>query len=136
MIMMMMIQVRCLVPELCDTNGAYLVATDQGYGDRTDFVMSPRAFLKLGRDEYSSEELKKYGTVDIEYKRVPCTYTGNVLFHIKETSTNPGYFALVILNVNGIHDVTAVELYQVIISPFKLLKVFYICLKNDKNIIA
>ncbi|KAG4930464.1 hypothetical protein AAZX31_17G143300 [Glycine max] len=105
-------QVRCLVPELCDTNGAYLVATDQGYGDRTDFVMSPRAFLKLGRDEYSSEELKKYGTVDIEYKRVPCTYTGNVLFHIKETSTNPGYFALVILNVNGIHDVTAVELYQ------------------------
>lgn len=106
-------QVRCLVAELCDSNGAYLVATDQGYGDNTDFIMSQRAFLKLGRDDNASQELKKYGTLDIEYKRVPCTYTGNVLFYIKETSSNPGYFALVILNVNGIHDVTAVEMWQV-----------------------
>ncbi|KAK7386284.1 hypothetical protein VNO78_26409 [Psophocarpus tetragonolobus] len=105
-------QVRCLIPRLCDANGAYLVATDQGYGDRTDFIMSPRAFFKLGRNAKASEELKKYGTLDIEYKRVPCTYTGNVLFHIKETSSNPGYFAVVILNVNGKNDVTAVELWQ------------------------
>lgn len=89
------------------------MATDQAYGDNTDFVMSPRAFTELGRDQNAYEELKKYGTVDIEYRRVPCTYTGNVLFYIKETSSNPGYFAVVILNVNGINDVTAVELWQV-----------------------
>ncbi|XP_014507592.1 expansin-like B1 [Vigna radiata var. radiata] len=105
-------QVKCLIEKLCDENGAYLVATDQGYGDNTDFVMSPRAFTELGRDENAYEELKKYGTVDIEYRRVPCTYTGNVVFYIKETSSNPGYFAVVLLNVNGINDVTAVEMWQ------------------------
>ncbi|RDX71116.1 Expansin-like B1 [Mucuna pruriens] len=114
-------QVKCLIPKLCDVNGAYLAVTDQGYGDNTDFVMSPRAFSKLGINKAASAELKKYGTVDIEYKRVPCTYTGNVLFHIKETSTNPGYFALVILNVNGIHDVTAVEMWQMESGQWKPL---------------
>jgi len=107
-----MIQVKCLIENLCDENGAYLAATDQGYGDNTDFVMSPRAFTQLGHDENAYEELKKYGTVDIEYRRVPCSYTGNVVFYIKESSSNPGYFAVVILNVNGINDVTAVELWQ------------------------
>ncbi|XP_020231247.1 expansin-like B1 [Cajanus cajan] len=105
-------QVRCKIPSLCDVNGAHLVVTDNGAGDNTDFIMSPRAFSKLGRNNAASANLKKYGTVDIEYKRVPCTYTSNVLFHIKEASTNPGYFAVVILNVNGIHDITAVEMWQ------------------------
>ncbi|RDX88596.1 Expansin-like B1 [Mucuna pruriens] len=105
-------QVRCKIPEYCGVNGAYVVVTDYGAGDRTDFIMSPRAFSKLGRNKAASAELKKYGTVDIEYKRVPCTYTGNVLFHIKETSSNPGYFAVVILNVNGKYDITAVEMWQ------------------------
>jgi len=109
---MMVVQVKCKIPELCDANGAFLVATDQGYGDRTDFVMSPQAFSRLGRNQNASAELKKYSTVDIEYRRVPCTFMGNVLFHIKESSSNPGYLAVVILNINGKYDVTAVEMWQ------------------------
>lgn len=127
-----MIQVKCLIPKLCDVNGAFLVATDYGQGDRTDFIMSPRAFSKLGRNKNASEELKRYGTVDVEYNRVPCTFTGNILFHIKETSSNPGYFAVVILNVNGIYDVNAVEMWQVhkqflicLIETVTLLCIFY-----------
>ncbi|XP_020231253.1 expansin-like B1 [Cajanus cajan] len=104
--------VRCQIENVCDVNGVYLAVTDQGYGDRTDFVMSERAFTKMGLNENAAQELKKYGTVDIEYERVPCTYTGNVVFHIQETSSNPGYFALVILYVNGIHDITNVEMWQ------------------------
>ncbi|XP_027916061.1 expansin-like B1 [Vigna unguiculata] len=105
-------QVKCKITEVCDVNGAFLVATDQGYGDRTDFIMSPQAFSRLGRNQNASAELKKYGTVEIEYRRVPCTFIGNVLFHIKESSSNPGYLAVAILNVNGKYDVNAVEMWQ------------------------
>ncbi|KAK7262173.1 hypothetical protein RJT34_29735 [Clitoria ternatea] len=105
-------QVRCKIAEYCDANGANVVVTDYGAGDRTDFIMSPRAFSQLGRNKAASEKLKKYGVLDIEYKRVPCRYSGNVLFHVQESSNNPGYFAVILLNVNGKYDVTAVELWR------------------------
>ncbi|XP_027335516.1 expansin-like B1 [Abrus precatorius] len=105
-------QVRCKIPEYCDDNGAFVVATDYGAGDRTDFIMSPRAFSSLGRNKDATAKLMKYGVVDIEYKRVPCRYPGNIKFHVQESSSNPGYFAVLILNVNGKYDVAAVELWQ------------------------
>ncbi|KAK7262170.1 hypothetical protein RJT34_29731 [Clitoria ternatea] len=104
-------QVRCKIAEYCNANGANVVVTDYGEGDRTDFILSPRALEQLGRNN-ASEKLKKYGVLDIEYKRVPCRYPGNVLFHVKESSNNPGYFAVILLNVNGKYDVTAVELWR------------------------
>ncbi|WJX94801.1 hypothetical protein P8452_76183 [Trifolium repens] len=63
-------QVRCKIPQYCDENGATLVVTDYGEGDRTDFIMSPRGYSRLGRNADASAELFKYGVVDIEYKRV------------------------------------------------------------------
>jgi expansin (peptidoglycan-binding protein) len=112
---MMMNQVRCKIPQYCDRNGAYLVVTDYGAGDRTDFIMSPNAFSKLGRNAAASAKLVKYGVVDIEYKRVPCKYGSNIKFQINENSRNPGYFAVLILYVDGTYDVTAVEMWQVYI---------------------
>ena len=112
----MVIQVKCKIPELCDDNGAHVVVTDYGEGDRTDFIMSPRAFSSLGRNHAASEKLKKYGVVDIAYKRIPCRYPGrNTVFKVQESSNNPGYFAVLLLNVGGAYDVTAVELWQVYI---------------------
>ncbi|KAG5028371.1 Expansin-like B1 [Glycine soja] len=106
-------QARCKIPQYCDENGAYVVVTDYGEGDRTDFIMSPRAFSRLGRNADASAELFKYGVVDIEYRRVPCSYTGyNVVFKVHEHSRNPDYFAVVVLYVDGTYDVTAVELFQ------------------------
>ncbi|KAJ1415045.1 RlpA-like protein, double-psi beta-barrel domain [Sesbania bispinosa] len=106
-------QVRCKIPELCDVNGANVVVTDYGEGDRTDFIMSPRGFSKLGRNQDASDKLKKYGVVDVEYRRVSCTFKGySITFEINEHSKNPGYFAIVVLYVGGTYDVTAVEMWQ------------------------
>ncbi|XP_028762630.1 expansin-like B1 isoform X2 [Neltuma alba] len=106
-------QVRCKNPRLCDNDGTTVVATDYGAGDRTDFIMSPNAFKDLGRNPRASEELKKYGVVDIEYRRVPCRFAGyNVRIKIHESSKYPYYLAIVIQYVPGMSDVTAVEIYQ------------------------
>lgn len=76
--------------------------------------MSPRGFSKLGRDLATSEKLKKYGVLDVEYKRVSCTFKGNnMVYQINENSKNPGYFAIVVLYVGGTYDVTAVEMWKV-----------------------
>lgn len=114
MMMMMMNQVRCKIPQFCDENGAYVVVTDYGEGDRTDFIMSPRAYSRLGRNADASAELFKYGVMDVEYRRVPCRYGGyNLLVKVHEHSRNPHYLAIVILYLGGTYDVTAVELWQV-----------------------
>lgn len=111
---MMMIQVRCKVPQYCDENGAYVVVTDYGEGDRTDFIMSPRGYSRLGSNEAASAELFKYGVVDVEYRRVPCKYNGyNIVVKVHEHSKNPDYFAVLVLYVEGIYDVTALEMWQV-----------------------
>ncbi|KAF4362509.1 hypothetical protein F8388_011336 [Cannabis sativa] len=39
--------VRCKNPQLCNYDGVNIVVSDYGEGDRTDFIMSPRAFSKL-----------------------------------------------------------------------------------------
>ena len=94
-----------------------VVTTDYGAGDNTDFIMSPNAFKSLGRNPSASAELKKYGVVDIEYKRVPCTYAGyNVRIKIHNSSNYPYYLALVLQYVPGTNDVTAVEIYDVRIT--------------------
>ncbi|BAT75796.1 hypothetical protein LR48_Vigan01g208100 [Vigna angularis] len=116
-------QARCKIPQYCDENGAFVVATDYGEGDRTDFIMSPRAFSRLGRNADASAELFKYGVVDIEYRRVPCSYSGyNVVFKVHEHSRNPDYFAVVVLYVDGTYDVTAVELFQQDCQEWKPLR--------------
>jgi hypothetical protein len=108
--------VRCKIPQYCDENGATVVVTDYGEGDRTDFIMSPRGYAKLGRNADASAELFKYGVVDIEYKRVPCMYSGyNIVAQVHEHSKNPYYFAVVVLYVDGMYDVNAVEMWQVYI---------------------
>lgn len=106
-------QVRCKIPQFCDDYGAYVVVTDYGEGDRTDFIMSPRAYSRLGRNADASAQLFKYGVVDVEYRRVPCRYGGNnLLVKVNEHSRNPHYLAILILYVGGTYDVTAVELWQ------------------------
>ncbi|XP_015960973.1 expansin-like B1 [Arachis duranensis] len=106
-------QVRCTNPSLCNSNGAYLVVTDYGAGDRTDFIMSPAAFSSLGVNSTANDELRKLGTVDIEYQRISCSYPGqNIVIKIKESSTNPGYLSIVLFNVGGTCDVIAVQLSQ------------------------
>ncbi|KAI9089152.1 hypothetical protein K1719_029431 [Acacia pycnantha] len=106
-------QVRCKNAQVCDEYGTYVVVTDYGEGDRTDFVMSPRAYARMGRNPDASEELFKYGVVEVEYRRIPCRYGGyNVVFKVQEQSSYPDYIAIVVLNVAGQNDITAVELWR------------------------
>lgn len=113
---------RCKIPEYCDEYGSYVVVTDFGVGDRTDFIMSPRGYSRLGRNPDASAELFKYGVVEVEYRRIPCRYKGyNIVFKVHENSKFPDYIAVAILYVGGQNDVTAVELWQV---RFKLQNPF------------
>ena len=89
--------------------------TDSGEGDRTDFILSPRAFKKLALPN-AEKELVSYGVVDVEYKRVSCMYPGHkdkVTYKINENSNYPYYLGLSVLYVSGQNDITAVELWQV-----------------------
>ncbi|XP_047323385.1 expansin-like B1 [Impatiens glandulifera] len=105
-------QVRCRVPNHCSDDGINVVVTDYGEGDRTDFILSTRAYGRLARPN-SAAELFSYGVVDIEYKRVPCQYPGyNLLIKVKQQSKFPNYLAIVILYQAGSYDITSVEVWQ------------------------
>ncbi|XP_047164944.1 expansin-like B1 [Vigna umbellata] len=105
-------KVWCKRAEYCNAKGVYVVATDYGEGDRTEFIMSKRGFSELGKNAAASAKLLKEGVVNISFKRVPCTFPSNIKLHVHESSKNPSYFALVLLNVNGMSDITAVEIWH------------------------
>ncbi|KAK4262537.1 hypothetical protein QN277_028086 [Acacia crassicarpa] len=106
-------QVRCKNSQVCDEYGTSVVVTDYGQGDRTDFVMSPRAYARMGRNPDASQELFKDGVVEVEYRRIPCRYgLNNVVFKVQEQSSYPNYIAILVLYVAGQSDITAVEVLQ------------------------
>ncbi|KAL2525217.1 Expansin-like B1 [Abeliophyllum distichum] len=104
-------QVRCKIPTYCSEEGAKVVVTDYGEGDRTDFILSTRGYAKLARPNMAAE-LLAYGVVDVEYKRVPCRYGNNLLLKVHEHSKYPLYLAIVPLYKGGIYDITAVDVWQ------------------------
>ncbi|KAJ7944676.1 Expansin-like protein [Quillaja saponaria] len=106
-------QVRCTNPQYCDENGAYVVVTDYGEGDNTDFILSPRAYSSLGRNPDASKGLFQYGVVEVEYRRVSCIYPGyNIVFKVTEHSKYPHYLAIVPLYIAGQNDIVAVDIWQ------------------------
>ncbi|KAL2321518.1 hypothetical protein Fmac_025897 [Flemingia macrophylla] len=118
-------EVWCKLPQYCNRKGVIVVATDNGAGDRTDFIMSKRGFSGLALNPAASKELFKRGVVGIAFKRVPCKYNGYIKLRIQESSKNPGYFAVLILNVNGVKDITAVQMWQVCIIHIIIFKITY-----------
>ncbi|MED6175269.1 Expansin-like A3 [Stylosanthes scabra] len=61
-------QIRCKDPKVCSKSGTRVVVTDLNRDNKTDFVLSSRAFQSLavkGKAQY----LLKLGILDIEYKR-------------------------------------------------------------------
>ncbi|KDP39949.1 hypothetical protein JCGZ_03480 [Jatropha curcas] len=105
-------QVRCKAPNICTDDGVNVVVTDYGEGDRTDFILSTRAYARLAQPNMVLE-LFAYGVVDVEYRRVPCRYSGyNVMFKVHENSRFPEYLAIVILYQGGLNDILAVQIWQ------------------------
>ncbi|KAJ6706074.1 EXPANSIN-LIKE B1 [Salix purpurea] len=105
-------QVRCKAPNLCSDEGVNVVVTDYGEGDKTDFILSPRAYARMARPNMASE-LFAYGVVDIEFRRTPCHYHGyNLMFKVHEHSKFPDYLAITLLYQAGQNEILAVELWQ------------------------
>ncbi|XAR54894.1 hypothetical protein NMG60_11030224 [Bertholletia excelsa] len=105
-------QVRCKIPQLCIDDGVKVVVTDYGEGDKTDFILSTRAYARLARPN-AAIDLFAYGVVDVEYQRIPCQYPGyNLMVKVHDHSKYPEYLAIVILYQSGQSDITAAEVYQ------------------------
>ncbi|KAI8001309.1 Expansin-like B1 [Camellia lanceoleosa] len=118
-------QVRCKIPQLCTEDGARVVVTDYGEGDKTDFILSTRAYARLARPNVASE-LFAYGVVDIEYQRISCQYPGyNLMVKVHENSRFPDYLAIIILYQAGQNDITAVEVWQVDCQQWRGLRNAY-----------
>lgn len=102
---------KCKDTNLCSTNGVVVAATNQGSGDRTDFVMSLNGFVRLGVNSSAAQQLQKLGTVDVQYMRVPCTFDGsNVKIQINDNSRFNSYLAVAVIYIPGLNDVVAVEI--------------------------
>nr|QDM54902.1 expansin-like B1 [Luffa aegyptiaca] len=106
-------QVRCIDSELCSEEGKMVVITDQGSGAGTDFIMSRRAYAGLAQTADAAASLFALGVIDIEYKRVDCSYPNkNITVKIDENSDAPHYLAFVIRFQQGKNDITAVQLCE------------------------
>lgn len=116
-------QVRCTNINYCSENGVTIVITDQGSGDKTDFILSKHAFSKMAQTADAAASLKSLGVVDIEYQRVSCSYPGkNITFKIDKSSSYPSYLAFAIYYQQGQKDITAVQLCETQSFTCKLLQ--------------
>ncbi|GMN30781.1 hypothetical protein TIFTF001_002962 [Ficus carica] len=106
-------QVRCTNSAYCSDNGVTVVVTDQGSSHSTDFIMSRQAFGRMAQTIDAAASLLPLGVVNIEYRRVSCSYPSkNITIKIDKNSNFPHYFAFVIWHQQGKRDITAVQLCE------------------------
>lgn len=60
---------RCTNTAYCSDKGVTVVITDQGSGDRTDFILSRRAFGRMAQTTDAAASLLALGVIDVEYRR-------------------------------------------------------------------
>ncbi|KAF8412515.1 hypothetical protein HHK36_000483 [Tetracentron sinense] len=111
-------QVRCMNSNYCSDNGVTVVITDQGSSDRTDFILSKRAFSRMAQTTDSAASLLALGVVDVQYRRYP---SKNITIKIDENSNYPHYLAFVLWYQQGKKDITAVHLCETKNYACKLL---------------
>lgn len=105
-------QVRCKDTRLCSTKGVTVIVTDQKTSNGTDFVLNEPAFTAMARAG-SAQGLKETGLVDVEYKRVPCSYMKkNLSVRAEEGSLKPNNLTIKFLYQGGQTDIMAVDVAQ------------------------
>ncbi|XP_058079222.1 expansin-like A2 [Magnolia sinica] len=106
-------QVRCKNTTLCSRRGVKVILTDLNKGNETDFVLSNRTFMAMGHRNMA-QEMEGAGTVDVEYKRIPCDYKNqNLSMRVEESSQNSNYLAIKFIYQGGQTDIMAVDVAQV-----------------------
>ncbi|KAM0914198.1 hypothetical protein ACQ4PT_011644 [Festuca glaucescens] len=116
-------QVRCKDGELCGTAGARVVVTDRARtkSNGTDLVLGSPAVAAMAQPGMAAR-LAKLGAVDVEYKRVPCEYSGrNLSVRVEERSRAPSELAVTFLYQGGQTDIVAVDVAQVGSSNWRFL---------------
>lgn len=115
-------QVKCTNSNYCSDKGVTVVVTDQGSSDNTDFILSSRAFGRMAQTADAAALLLSLGIIDVEYRRVSCSYPNrNITIKIDENSNFPYYLAFVIWYQQGQQDITAVHLCETQNFACKLL---------------
>ncbi|XAR54856.1 hypothetical protein NMG60_11030171 [Bertholletia excelsa] len=88
----------------------------------TDKGVTVTGFSAMAQTTDAAASLLALGVVDIEYRRVSCSYPNkNITFKIDESSTFPTYLAFVIWYQQGQNDITAVQLCETQNFACKLL---------------
>ncbi|GLT70639.1 hypothetical protein SLA2020_427030 [Shorea laevis] len=106
-------QIRCKNTTLCSREGTRVILTDLNQNNRTDFVLSSRAFMAMAQ-KGQGQHILKLGIVDVEYKRVPCEYKNqNLAVRVEESSKKPQYLAIKFLYQGGQTEIVGVDVAQV-----------------------
>ncbi|KAJ4715881.1 Expansin-like protein [Melia azedarach] len=106
-------QIRCRNKILCSSRGTRVILTDLNHNNKTDFVVSSRAFMAMA-NQGMGQDILKLGLVDVEYKRVPCEYRNqNLAVRVEESSKKPNYLALKLLYQGGQTEIVGVDVAQV-----------------------
>ncbi|KAK8522261.1 hypothetical protein V6N13_115240 [Hibiscus sabdariffa] len=126
-------QIRCKNPALCSSAGTRVTLTHLNHNNRTDFVLSSRAFMAMA-NKGMGRDILKLGTVDVEYKRqaiiktfimtlflevsssywIPCEYKNqNLGIRVEESSRKPDYLAIKLLYQGGQTEVVAMDVARV-----------------------
>ncbi|KAK9690646.1 hypothetical protein RND81_09G143100 [Saponaria officinalis] len=114
-------QIRCKNNAMCTKSGIKVVMTDINKNNKTDFVLSSRAFKAMALPGKDLQVLK-LGSLDVEYKRVPCDYKGqNMGIRVEESSKNPDYLAIQILYQGGQTDIVAIDVAKVGSSNWRFM---------------
>ncbi|KAL5788952.1 hypothetical protein ACOSP7_005901 [Xanthoceras sorbifolium] len=114
-------QIRCKNPNLCNKSGTRVVVTDLNHNNKTDFVLSSKAFTAMANNG-KGQDILKLGVVDVEYKRVPCEYKNqNLAVRVEESSKKPDYLAVKILYQGGQTEIVGADVAQVGAANWKFM---------------
>ncbi|KAK9666702.1 hypothetical protein RND81_14G204900 [Saponaria officinalis] len=106
-------QIRCKNSEMCSKAGIKVMLTGINKSNKTDFMMSSRAFRAMALPGKDLQVLK-LGSLDVEYKRVPCDYKRrNMAIRVEESSKYPDYLAIQILYQGGQTEIVAIDVAKV-----------------------
>ncbi|EXB95381.1 Expansin-like A1 [Morus notabilis] len=129
-------QIRCKNANLCTKEGTRVIVTDLNPNNRTDFVLSSRAFRAMAR-KGADKDILKLGIVDVEYKRVPCEYKSqNLAVRVEESSQKSNYLAIKILYQGGQTEIVAIDVAQVGSSNWGFLTRNYGAVWNTSRVPA
>ncbi|GER42379.1 expansin-like family protein [Striga asiatica] len=128
--------IRCKHGKICKEKGTPIIVTDRNTDNRTDFVLSNRAFLAMANKGYGND-LLKLGLADVEYKRIPCDYKKqNLSIRVEESSQKLEYLAIKFLHQGGQTEIVTADVASVGSSSWTYLTRLYGAVWNTSRVPA